>query len=142
MSAPETDRPVVPAQQVRRLSLWGVPGPVGRAREFTRHALADWRWRAEDASADEAVGDVLLVVSELVANAASHGGGPTEIAVVLHGGRLTVSVADSEPRPPATRPAEPSLPGGHGLHVIELLSLAWGSTPGHHGKTVWATFHG
>ncbi len=57
MSAPETDRPVMPAQQVRRLSLRGVPGPVGRARDFTRQVLADGRWQADDASAGEAVED-------------------------------------------------------------------------------------
>ncbi|WP_236652260.1 ATP-binding protein [Streptacidiphilus neutrinimicus] len=81
------------------------------------------------------------MVSELVANAAEHGGGATEIAVVLDGRRVTVSVADAEPRPPAPRPAEPSLPGGHGLHVVELLALAWGAVPGPRGKTVWADFH-
>ncbi|WP_042366383.1 ATP-binding protein [Streptacidiphilus neutrinimicus] len=140
MSAPETDRPVVPAQQVRRLSLREVRRPVGRARDFIREVLADWHWRADDAAGDEAVEDVLLVVSELVANASSHGGGAAEIAVVINGLRLTVSVADAESRLPRVRPVEPSQPGGHGLHVVELLATVWGTTPGPHGKTVWATF--
>ncbi|WP_236653743.1 ATP-binding protein [Streptacidiphilus melanogenes] len=142
MSAPETDRVAMPARQVRRLSLQAVAAPVGRARDFTRRALTDWHWQSTDPAGAEAVEDVLLVVSELVANASAHGGGAIEIAVVIDGYRLTVSVTDTDPRPPAPRPATPSRPGGHGLHVVELLAAAWGTTPGPHGKTVWATFHG
>ncbi|WP_042435846.1 ATP-binding protein, partial [Streptacidiphilus anmyonensis] len=57
-------------------------------------------------------------------------------ALVLEGFQLTVSVADTDPRPPVVRPAEPSRPGGHGLHVIDTLAASWGSTQGPHGKTV------
>jgi hypothetical protein len=142
MSA-ETDTftmtPVRQVRQVRRLSLRGVEGPVGRARDFVRQTLTDWRWHPADSS-DEAVQDVLLVVSELVANATAHAAGATEIALAVEGSLLTVSVADADPRPPAARPAEPSRPGGHGLKIVEMLAAAWGTTPGPHGKTVWATF--
>lgn len=140
MSVPELDDASVPTRQVRRLSLRGAAGAVGRARDFVRRALADWRWRSVDVSHDEAVEDVLLVVSELVANATVHGGGATEIALALDADLLSVSVTDSGSARPAFRQQVASRPSGHGLHVVEALTTVWGVTPGPHGKAVWADF--
>jgi hypothetical protein len=133
-----------PGPQVRRLGLRGVSGPVRRARDFTANALAEWRWAdpaADDPDERERAEDVLLVVSELIANAMTHGGGVRELVVTLDGDALVVGASDGERSAPRLkRPDDPSLPGGHGLQVVRRLSETWGSTPQPSGKTVWARF--
>jgi anti-sigma regulatory factor (Ser/Thr protein kinase) len=117
---------------------------VGRARDFTESALSEWGWNApdwSDADAHERTEDILLVVSELVANAMTHGGGVQELALMVEDGTLVVGVTDSGPGQPTPLPGgDPSRPGGHGLHVVELLSERWGTTQQASGKTVWARF--
>ncbi|WP_371477207.1 ATP-binding protein [Kitasatospora sp. NBC_00315] len=117
-------------------------GQVARGRDFTRRALADWGWLDEqDPHGQNAADDLLLMVSELLANACLHAGGPHEL--VLHASErlLRVEVLDGEPAVPVlTSPHDPGRPGGHGLHIIEKLSDSWGSTPGEHGKSVWLEF--
>ncbi|MET9378332.1 ATP-binding protein [Streptomyces sp. NPDC002992] len=125
--------------QVRRLVLFGTKGVVMRCRDFTAEALADWGWiPAENDDARERVDDVLLLVSEVVTNACLHAGGPQEL-VLRHGdGRLRVEVSDANPEPPRRRqPRAPSLPGGHGLMVLDRLAGDWGSEPRDRGKVVW-----
>jgi hypothetical protein len=133
-----------PGPQVRRLGLHEVTGPVRRARDFTANVLAEWHWadpEAADPEERERAEDVLLVVSELIANAMTHGGGVRELVVTLDGDALVVGATDGERRPPALqRPGDPSQPGGHGLQVVRRLSETWGSLPQASGKTVWARF--
>lgn len=122
------------AEQTRRLVLGGgTTGVVTRCRDFTRHALADWRWPA----GHEAEEDVLLLVSEVVTNACLHAGGPREL-VLRHGpGGLRVEVTDDSQEPPSPRPPERGRPGGHGLVLLQRLARAWGYAPMPPGKTVW-----
>ncbi|MER7337339.1 ATP-binding protein [Streptomyces sp. NPDC000075] len=127
------------AEQTRRLVLGGATaGVVTRCRDFTRRALADWRW----APGSEAEEDVLLLVSELVTNACLHAGGPRELVLRYGpGGRLRVEVSDDSPEPPRPRAVQDrSRPGGHGLVLLNVLAQSWGSAPlpgSHPGKTVW-----
>ncbi|GAA1243225.1 ATP-binding protein [Kitasatospora nipponensis] len=135
----EGGRPAM--DMVRRLGLTGpVEGVVGRCRDFAFDALADWGWLpALDQHGEDAVADVLLVVSELVANACQHAGGATELA--LHGGphRVRIEVTDRSTRPPEPRPpGDPARPGGHGLLVVNRLAEDWGCRRRPDGKTVWA----
>ncbi|MFJ6754777.1 ATP-binding protein [Streptomyces sp. NPDC091273] len=145
-------------QQTRRLLLRGRAGAVTRCRDFTREALADWQWipagdgppgggppavreQQEDderVRRRERVEDVLLMVSELVANACLHAGGPSEL-VLRHGADgLLIEVTDDSPDRPVLRPPrDPALPGGHGLMVLDRLSRSWGWRPAAAGKTVW-----
>jgi hypothetical protein len=147
MNGPRTESGVtrqVPGRQVRRLGLAGVSRPVGRARDFTGAALAEWQWadpQADDPDEQERAEDVLLVVSELVANAMTHGGGVRELMITLDGDTLVVGATDGESRPPTLHPpGDPARPGGHGLQVVRRLSGQWGTTPHPTGKTVWARF--
>ncbi|MGA5194234.1 ATP-binding protein [Streptomyces exfoliatus] len=129
-------------EQVRRLALFGTRGVVSRCRDFTARALAEWGWiPAEGEEAEQRVEDVLLLVSEVVTNACLHAGGPEEL-VLRHGnGWLRVEVADTSPEHPRVqRSRSPSLPGGHGLMVLDRLAGDWGSEdrgPGAVGKVVW-----
>jgi len=128
-----------PGGQIRRLGLSGTSGTVGRARAFAREALEDWQWLPGQTEEQTAVAeDVLLLVSELVTNACLHAGGPTELA--LHGTARTlrVEVSDAGAGMPVPRvPHEPGRPGGHGLHIVERLTSAWGTVRQDAGKTVW-----
>ncbi|WP_371483709.1 ATP-binding protein [Kitasatospora sp. NBC_00315] len=126
-----------PTGQRRRLALRAVPGPVGRGRHFARQALDDWGLAAADTLTD----DVLLIVSELLANACLHGGGPHELVLTTSGEGLRIEVPDSEAALPSPRPPHlTTAPGGHGLHIVQRLSDRWGTSAYQGGKTVWAEF--
>lgn len=125
--------------QIRRLLLFGTRGVVTRCRDFTAEALADWGWTpAATEEARERVDDVLLLVSEVVTNACLHAGGPEELVLRHTRDRLRVEVADGNPDHPTRRlPRSASLPGGHGLMVLDRLAGDWGSEPREGGKVVW-----
>ncbi|MFG3000256.1 ATP-binding protein [Streptomyces sp. NPDC048340] len=138
-----------PLDQSRRLVLNGTEGVVGQCRDFVRRTLTEWSWASRDADADtadaadaadaaEAVDDVLLLVSEVVANACLHGGGPRALQLHRAGPRLRIEVTDNSPVAPTVRPRpDPSLPGGHGMLIVERLAREWGSVPVDGGKCVW-----
>ncbi|MEU2155732.1 ATP-binding protein [Streptomyces sp. NPDC019396] len=95
------------------------------------------------ASASCLGGAVLLVVSELAANAVRHAGQSpdVEVTLALSGKVLTVAVADLDPRPMALR----VLPG-RGLGVVAELARAHAGdgriepAPGGQGKSVVVRF--
>ncbi|MEV7441765.1 ATP-binding protein [Streptomyces sp. NPDC091204] len=127
----------------RLLVLHEAANAVTRCRDFTRRALADWRWppgpAEEGTPGAEITDDVLLLVSEVVANACLHAGGPTSLALRCTSERLRIEVTDASPAAPrATHGSDPSRPGGHGLLIVERLGRDWGWSPvGGNGKCVW-----
>ncbi|MFE2111074.1 ATP-binding protein [Kitasatospora sp. NPDC059463] len=138
---PQQARPVTPpGGQRRRLTLAGLPKPVAHARTFTVRALADWfPPAAVPGPRDEAAEDVVLLAAELVANAMLHGDGPLEMVLEITGARLRVEVSDRSPvMPTPRRPHDPSMPGGHGLFIVERTADRWGAEPHSQGKTIWA----
>ncbi|MET8409612.1 ATP-binding protein [Streptomyces sp. NPDC005195] len=106
------------------------PGPRSPAevREAVRQALdSARRSRGAGATADAtAVGDVLLVASELTTNAMLHGGGVTAFEVIPGEREVRLSVSDrSEDVPTPVRRADgPGTLqiGGHGWPIICLLA--------------------
>jgi sodium/proline symporter len=84
--------------------------------------------------------DVLLVVSELVSNAARHTSGPISLAVAVTGQSILVEVTDSgDSHPPLTpRQPEPTSLSGRGLLIVDVIADRWGVWPEPEGKTVWA----
>ncbi|MEU8925248.1 ATP-binding protein [Kitasatospora sp. NPDC048545] len=103
------------------------------ARAFVDEVLRGWGIGAPVRE------DVVLVVSELVANARQHAAGPREIGVDLDADRVRVEVTDTAAAAvPARRPARADRPGGHGLVVVERLSSRWGTDVRPCGKSVWA----
>ncbi|MEV7724573.1 ATP-binding protein [Streptomyces sp. NPDC087917] len=130
-------------EQTRRLVLGGgTHGVVGRCRDFTRRALADWRWP----SGSEAVDDAVLLVSEVITNACLHAGGPHELVLRHCPGRLRVEVSDgSAELPRVLPPRERVRPGGYGLVLLERLTEGWGTVPtgvGRPGKILWLELPG
>ncbi len=121
--------------QIRRLVLRDTTDAVTRCRDFTRDALTAWHWM--ETARDEAE-DVLLLVSEVVANACLHAGGPRALLLDCTDERLRMEVTDGNPVAPAPRPRpDPGMPGGHGLLIVARLARSWGSVPTADGKCVW-----
>lgn len=106
----------------------GGPGGTGLAREFTRRTLEKWGYSG-------ARDDVVLAVSELVANAARHARGPSLLRLTGGVRRVRVEVSDGSPAPLGER--LPGARGGWGLPLVGRLSRAWGVTPLVDGKVVW-----
>ncbi|MGW6983804.1 ATP-binding protein [Streptomyces sp. NPDC054932] len=108
-------------------------GHVAKGRDFTRQALLDWGWDGSETSED-----ALLLVSELLTNAALHAGGCVELALSA-GEVLRIEVFDGTTTPPRRHPSpQRGLPGGHGLYIVERLSDRWGTHTHENGKAVWA----
>lgn len=103
---------------------------------------------ARDAVADctavpgAVLGDLMLVVSELVANAVRHAGLAGEDMVLLaltfleESVRVEVTDRGSGFDPARARAAAPSEDGGWGLNIVTSLSQAWGVVPA--TGMVWA----
>ena len=90
---------------------------------------------------DEATDAVVMIASELVANAIVHGTEPVALAVAYQEPEVTVEVSDGDPRTERVRlrAADDPAPGGRGLMIVASLADRWGVRPSQRGKTVWAT---
>jgi anti-sigma regulatory factor (Ser/Thr protein kinase) len=92
---------------------------------------------------DGAVGDAVLVVSELFSNAIRHArplpGANLRVAWDLAEDAVEVAVSDGGS---ATRPHLANAPlsslGGRGLDIVGYLSRSWGVRTDDQGLTVWA----
>ncbi|MFF8378389.1 ATP-binding protein [Streptomyces sp. NPDC015661] len=123
--------------RTRRYELTADDGVVHECRELTRQALTDWFGAAGDPG-QTAAEDALLLVSEVVTNALTHGGVPYELRLDRSDGRLWVEVSDTSavrPRPHGRHHA--GRPSGHGLYLLGRLAAAWGCVPRDRGKAVW-----
>jgi anti-sigma regulatory factor (Ser/Thr protein kinase) len=101
-----------------------------------------WAARTLDGVGDDQLGDVLIVVTELVTNAYDHGRGPSEIRMSCTPPprRVRVEVDDGCPDPPVVVNPSLTTPGGRGMLIVEKLTAAWGVREHGEsgGKTVWA----
>jgi anti-sigma regulatory factor (Ser/Thr protein kinase) len=92
---------------------------------------------------DAAVGDVVLVVSELLSNAIRHAqplpGARVQVAWAVDDGSVEVAVSDGgAPTRPYPAHASVSALGGRGLDIVEYLARTWGVRADSQGLTVWA----
>ncbi|MFB6614623.1 ATP-binding protein [Streptomyces sp. NPDC056367] len=122
---------------------------VTRCLDFTRRALTDWEWlpagagaaapgTEADADTGEHAEDVLLLVSELVANARLYGGGPSSLVLLHTADGLRIEVTDRSSALPVRRHhTHPARPGGHGLLIVDRLARRWGAELLDGGKRVW-----
>jgi anti-sigma regulatory factor (Ser/Thr protein kinase) len=100
----------------------------GRARRQVRERL---RGRIPA----DVLGDLLLVVSELVTNAIRHAQSPCTLLVVVEDGSLVVEVHDQGGWPRRTTFGRPDPPRGLGL--VQSVSARWGVERTDGGKCVW-----
>jgi anti-sigma regulatory factor (Ser/Thr protein kinase) len=112
------------------------PHSVPRARE---RVIA----LAEPFVAAARIGDLRLVISEVITNAVRHGGdGDMLVAVTPKPGYLCVQVTDTgdgfAPRPRAFEPDDDD--GGFGLFLVERLTRRWGLTRENRNTRVWFEF--
>jgi len=105
---------------------------VREARRFLRQVLERWDLsRVEDAAQ--------LVVSELVTNAITHGESPCQLRLSRGAATLRVEVVDEGSGTPDPQPENPAGEHGRGMHIVGVLSLAWGTEALREGgKVVWA----
>lgn len=113
--------------------------PLGQARARVSATLAAWgiTRRSED---------IVLVLSEILANALRHtrprtGRWPVAAGLLQAGPDSGVLCAACDPGPGSPRPGGAGHLGesGRGLHVVAVLSDRWGYTaPCRDGKIVWA----
>lgn len=104
-----------------------------RVRHFVAATLNEW-------NVIDRLDDIVLVADELVTNAVVHAASDVAITLTSDPGSIRVAVGDRSaavPRP-ANRGADAM--SGRGLHIINVLSSAWGHESGDTGKIVWARF--
>ncbi|MFD8932916.1 SpoIIE family protein phosphatase [Streptomyces mirabilis] len=116
--------------QVASWDLPNEPAAVRIARQAAARQLGEW-------GLEHLVATVELIVSELVTNAISYGGGPICLRLIQHQ-VLTCEVSDSNTSHP--RPRQPHIidEQGRGLFLVAQLSRRWGSRSATDGKVVWA----
>jgi hypothetical protein len=126
--------PTLPTElHQRRVRLARVPSAAAEAREQVREAIRAWKIPVDPDIA-------ILLTSDLVTNAITHGDGPTvTLAIRCSRGHLRVDVYDSPRslRVSANRPVDAET--GHGLILVATLSTEWGSFRTPAGKTVYFT---
>jgi hypothetical protein len=67
------------------------------------------------------LGDLQLVVSELVTNACKYAPGPTALALEIRGPLLEITLWDTAAAPPTTGSTGPGVVGRHGLEIVHAL---------------------
>jgi hypothetical protein len=116
------------------VELVGGPEIAAHARSYTAGVLTTWGL-AEDLT-DTAV----LAVSELVANAVTHGTAPVMLRLRRTDRRLIIDVADQSDHLPRRRLARETDEDGRGISIIAAVAAAWGARPLPEGKSVWCEF--
>ena len=113
------------------LALGGVPTPDG---------LAAWVRQVAYEVDEQRVADLALIAAELVGNARRHAEGPWRMRLLRVDERqvLRVEVEDRSPSalPVLGRRDDPN--AGHGLLLVNRLSVHWGFDHHEDRKVVWA----
>lgn len=118
-----------------RTTLAGDFAAPGEARAFVSTQLGD-----ADLPHDVPLGNVLLVVSELVTNAVQAGATVVEVDLVMVPQRLELVVNDDADGWPSLRNAGRNDERGRGLTIVSHLSDTWSVTSDTRGKRVTATW--
>jgi PAS domain S-box-containing protein len=122
---------------VRDLVLPSERVAAGSARGVVRDALA--ALAAEGAT--DLVDSALLLTTELVANAVTHGAGDVVLRVEVGERRVRVEVSDADPAMPVHREqaldVEQPEENGRGIFLVSALADRWGAEPLGGGKRVW-----
>lgn len=103
-----------------------------------RHRLADVL--ADQPMPADVVDSVLLVASELVANAVEHGGGAESLELDRERDAVLLRVWDGGLGRPEPHPLVLDSVRGRGLVLVEALASSWGYEPADGHKSVWSRF--
>ncbi|MEU1507470.1 ATP-binding protein [Kitasatospora sp. NPDC005748] len=106
---------------------------IASARRLVVDVARFWRVPLSD----DALRDVELCTSELLANAMEHTKARCKVMVRWTGTHLRVEVADTSLRLPNPDSAQDTVTGGGGLILVAGLSHSWGWHPAGVGKVVW-----
>ena len=104
---------------------------AGAARTFTARICRDAGVSAELTEV------AVLLASEVVANAVTHGHSRPRLTVTSAQFGVRVEVGDTSDAPAAPKPFDLDSESGRGLAMLEMCSSSWGVRPKRQGKTVW-----
>ncbi|MFG1660768.1 MULTISPECIES: ATP-binding protein [Micromonospora] len=107
------------------------PTACAQGRRFVAEHLR--RWAVSFPVCDT----VMLLTSELIANAVRHAPPPLCLQLDVDQHRVRVEVSDSNPVPPLLTCPDFETVGGRGLLLIDSMAAVWGYTPRPPGKVVW-----
>lgn len=91
--------------------------------------------------AEQGCDTALLLTSELVTNAITHGRSDVRVSVRSAPGRLRIEVGDDNSRHPVLQPEDDGALDGRGLQMVDLLATRWGVVDDEIGKVVWFELH-
>jgi anti-sigma regulatory factor (Ser/Thr protein kinase) len=104
---------------------------VRQARAFVRTACR------EGGTPQDEIDTVVLLTSEAVTNAFTHGRSEARIAVEAGPEVVHVEVADDNSRHPQRQEADADALDGRGVAILSTLASRWGVRDDPYGKTVW-----
>jgi anti-sigma regulatory factor (Ser/Thr protein kinase) len=131
---PEWSGPQLDQFRSATLDLLGGGEVAARARAFTSGVLSSWHLPAP------ARDKVVLSVSELVANALTHGKPPVGLRLRRTDRRLIVEVRDADEHLPRRQRARTTDEAGRGISIVASVASSWGARPLADGKAVWCEF--
>jgi anti-sigma regulatory factor (Ser/Thr protein kinase) len=104
---------------------------VRDARRLVDTTLRRW------AAPPRVVDDLVLIVSELAANAVLHGRPPIQLRLRRTQTHVVLELHDTAPYLPRKQRPTPDDEHGRGLQLVSSLSDRWGTRPTADGKAVW-----
>ena len=117
----------------RRVRLTRKPAAAAEARSQVRVAIREWKVPVDPDIA-------ILLTSDLVTNAITHGDGETlTLAIRCSRGHLRIDVYDKSRSLPLGMDEPADKDGGRGLVLVAALSTEWGSFRTPAGKAMYFT---
>jgi anti-sigma regulatory factor (Ser/Thr protein kinase) len=113
------------------LTLAPEPAAVRKARRFVAAQCKD-----HDVGS-EATDVAVLLTSELVTNAVTHGRSDARLAVTVTPRAVLVEVGDDNSRHPRLQNLDRDALDGRGLRILDGLATRWGVREESLGKVVW-----
>jgi anti-sigma regulatory factor (Ser/Thr protein kinase) len=131
----DDDQQATPAEPQPHAELRFRVEPVNSNLSIGRHIIATMAQRCSPRDRDV----ILLVASELLANAVQHAATCVEARIEFHGDYIRIDVLDDGDGWPRLRHVDPlSETGGRGLSIVDRLSTSWGVEDLIPGKQVWS----
>lgn len=86
---------------------------------------------------EDVMNTVVLLTSETVTNAFTHGRSEARIFVTVSPEKIRVEVGDDNSRHPHQVVRDHDALDGRGMTIVGVLATAWGVTDDPYGKVVW-----